>query len=377
MILQPKTRENFLNMKKILKRKSIKEKEQKIEYIFKDYKCSKEEIDIRDLKGWKEKLKKYVLYSNDGIEFSNKFLNTKICLINKAKIKESKRLPIVICVVKNDLIRMKLFLNYYRKVGIKHFAILDDKSTDGTRQYLEEQEDVDLFESNEGYTTLIRQIWINRILEYYGTGRWYLILDSDELFTYRNMENYNIMSLIEKLEEKGINRMQTILLDMYSEDAIFSDIPDTPEIVEKKYSYYDANNIYKLNNIKFNCLAGGVRCRIFSEKNNEFKPYLTKYPLIKYEKEDIVCNSHYAFPFYKNFEADCIGVLRHYKFLSGDMKKYRERAEKGNFEQGSIQYKKYIELYKKDKKFSFKNENSKHWINSLSIDDIKIVKDWR
>lgn len=124
---------------------------------------NKKNNEIKNIIIWNKAFSKYINIGSDtSIDVCQKFYEINLNCIKNVKINLEKNDPIVIFMVKNDLIRTKMILNYYRKLGIKLFAVLDDSSTDGTYEFLYKQNDVDLYTSNYSYTTNIRQARINR-----------------------------------------------------------------------------------------------------------------------------------------------------------------------------------------------------------------------
>lgn len=324
---------------------------------------------IKNKEIWDKSFSKYInIGSETALDICERFYNLELRRIKKVNVDLNSEDPILICIIKNDMLRAKMIINYYRKMGIKLFSFLDDRSTDGTKDYLLEQEDVELFESNLSYTTNIRQAWINRIIDYYGFNRWYLIVDSDELFSYSNMEGIKISEYIKKLKERNRCTVKSILLDMYSKKGIFEcDIINSNEI-ENEYKYFDNDYRYK-DNVKGRFIYGGFRKRIFSDEKNNFNVTISKIPLLYMKEEMIIINSHCIFPYYYNFE-NAKSVLRHYKFLNYDINKYIERVRVGNFADGSKEYKRYIEIIDKKEKITMYNNNSIEWHDSNSINDI-------
>jgi hypothetical protein len=51
-------------------------------------------------------------------------------------------------IVKNEMFYMPSFLDHHRRLGVQQFLILDDRSSDGTREYLAEQPDCVVVESD-------------------------------------------------------------------------------------------------------------------------------------------------------------------------------------------------------------------------------------
>ena len=335
-----------------------------VKNLYKIFKYSENRQDINYYHSWKKIMIKFILAQPKDLEVIKYFFHADIKKI-KTKITDNIEEPILICVVKNDLYRIKILLKHYRKLGVRHFAILDNDSSDGTKEYLMEQSDVDVFLCKDQYTTNKREAWVNRLVDCYGFNRWYLIVDSDELLVYNDDDYHDINELISYLKKKGIYRLRSIMIDMYSKKKIFSkDINSYDQL-----SYFDVNTYTEqyLNNLI--CVRGGPRSRIFSEN-----VLLTKYPLVYFDKKTFQGKSHFLFPYkYNNVEL-CSGLL-HFKFLSYDLEKYKIRAELGNYYNNSIQYKKYLEKYKKNESASIFNDiNSKKYINSNSIYDINILK---
>ena len=133
-------------------------------------------------------------YNNNIVSVEKRFDSTDVY---------DRRDVILVTTVKNDLDRIQLLLEYYRKMGIKFFLILDNGSTDGTLEFLREQRDVNLFSCNEEYETYRKEGWVNRLIASVGFGHWYLIVDSDELFDYIGREEHNIYQLVVKMVKYG------------------------------------------------------------------------------------------------------------------------------------------------------------------------------
>ncbi len=93
-------------------------------------------------------------------------------------------------VVRNEIARLPQNLCHHRNIGVARFFIVDNGSTDGSREYLLTQPDCHVFttlnsfsESNCGVN------WLNTIIDKYGTNRWCLIVDADEWFVYPGYES--------------------------------------------------------------------------------------------------------------------------------------------------------------------------------------------
>jgi hypothetical protein len=327
------------------------------------------------LTSYKKILFKFILAEPLHSDVAFEFLNAKIKILKEhtSPIKIDKTEPILLCCVKDDLFRIKHFINHYRKLGFKYFIFLDNMSTDGTKEFLLEQPDTNVYVTDIGYNTNRREGWINRLLVYYGYDRWYLCVDSDEFFVYPNSETTEIQEFIGYCRKNKIKRVRSLLLDMYSNKNIFNKDIDEVETLDE-YCYFDYNSYINVSSYIMDIVLGGPRGRVFSQKEIPFNCNLTKYPLFYYVKGDFQGCSHYQFPYKYNSNSDCLSALLHYKFMKQDLEKYKIYATSENYSSGSIEYKRYIEALEKTGKINFYYDKSAKYTNSDSLKIINFIK---
>lgn len=307
----------------------------------------------------------------DFIKFLNSYKNVKICKVKDAilDLPFEQNEPIVICNARDDLARIKMQLEYYRLHGIRHFCYIDNMSKDGTFEYLKSQDDVTLFTTEEKYTTPVSMSWKRQIIDQIGYDRWYLCIDSDELFCYPEIEDKPFPEFIKYLEKKNIKTVCSFTLDMHQKDVIFS---GTDENIFENFCYF--NDFYEYKKTYF---TNTVLLNKYSEKpeftnNVEFAAkILYKVPLAKFSP-DMLFYNHYFYPYKYNFDTKIISVLLHYKFISSDAKRYVRIAEEGNYSRGSEKYKKFIKNYNDNPKILFYNKHSIKFDNSKKLLNIKI-----
>ena len=70
----------------------------------------------------------------------------------------------VVVVVKDELDRMKLFMEHYRNLGVKQFIVVDNNSTDGTREFVAKQPGTRVYLVEEPFQTQKKQAWIEKVL---------------------------------------------------------------------------------------------------------------------------------------------------------------------------------------------------------------------
>ena len=74
---------------------------------------------------------------------------------------------------RNEKIRLPYFLDYYRDMGVTHFLIVDNDSTDGTADYLADQPDVSVWLTKTSYKKSRYGVdWLNYLQSRYGHGHW-------------------------------------------------------------------------------------------------------------------------------------------------------------------------------------------------------------
>ena len=316
---------------------------------------------IYNKKNWINKLNKLTYSDPKMFELALAFSSDDIRLVKSIDVHPTDVLAI--CVVKNDLIKLKRFINHHRLLGIDKFVILDNNSSDGTISYLLKQNDVVILKTKTPYSSFRRLGWINRIISYYGYNRWYFVGDSDELLVYNDCENKTIKDLIDHCESSNEIRMPAIMLDMYANKEYYKN-----GSFDKYYDecvFFDSDTYFIKNHSFCKIITGGPRDRIF-----DVKATLTKYPLFYFRKNDIF-RSHFLVPCYKNFDAKYSLALKHYKFLPGEFTKYKKIAKDGNYFNGSIEYKKYISVLK-NKNIDFMCKCSRKYIDSSSLDEIPL-----
>ena len=113
------------------------------------------------------------------------------------------------------------FLEHYRALGPVSFIIVDDHSTDGTREFLEAQPDVTIYQPVPGSTyARDKRAWRSEILDACADGRWCLAPDIDEHLVWRGMANTSLPELIGALEEEGAEALLCIMVDMYADKPL-------------------------------------------------------------------------------------------------------------------------------------------------------------
>ena len=255
---------------------------------------------------------------------------------------------LVVSTLRNEGARLPYFLKYYREMGVDHFLMVDNDSTDGSLDYLAKQPDVSVWTTRASYKRARFGVdWMNWLQMKYGHDHWCLVVDPDELFLYPFCDTRPIRALTDWLDASSIKSFGAMLLDMYPKGRIDSE-PYTPgrnplEIA----SWFDAGNYTISKNPKYGNLwiQGGPRARKFFTEEPELAPALNKIPLVKWHRRYAYHSStHTLLPRGLNLVYDewggekASGVLLHTKFLDTFSHKAREELERRQHYGGSKEY---------------------------------------
>ena len=297
------------------------------------------------------------------------FCYSHIRIIRKTELCD-KSIPIVVLCVKNDIRRIQMLVDHYRKLGVVKFAILDNESNDGTFEWMLSQPEIDLYQCSNPYQSFVKEGWINRLISYYGFDRWYIVTDSDELVVYQDMEKKSISTLTMRLDKSGIKRVKALTLDTYREGPVFQ----KAENIRNDYRWIDSDSYYvtyrNAGAYRVKRFIGGPRYRLMRTSVS-----LDKHPLVYWEKGTISDNAHYQFPHSSIDEAPCLLGILHYKFLDTDIEVYRKRAQKNSpFAGKGEYYRRYMSFFYKQKQQSFMYNGSIEFNTSEALKRISLIK---
>lgn len=218
---------------------------------------------------------------------------------------------------RNELQRLPYFLEYYRRLGVDRFLIIDNNSDDGTTEYLKAQPDVEYFFTDASYRgALSGRLWTQELADTYAVDRWVLTVDADELLVYPGVESVSLPELCAYLDEQKVRGLFAFMLDMYADvplsEAVYvagSDFLDTCRWFEVD-SYHLTPGQYP----PFLKVEGGPRSALYGAHPDRKGPESTKVPLVRWQRGFSYIastHSHRHLPL-----ADISGTLLHFKFFS-------------------------------------------------------------
>lgn len=301
---------------------------------------------------WRNKFRQMIRYSSDRtFPIVKEFLSAPIKKVKETiKNGENIEMPILVCVLRNDLGKVRFFMEHYRKIGIKKFVFVDNGSTDGTYEFLLEQEDVTLYQCLNDYTSNRKIAWINRVLAECGDNKWYMLVDSDEFFTYLGEDKYSITDLLRQAEKMNLKRLGVVHLDMYPQGNLFT--TENKENFIEKYCFFDKNSYICKKTPRGVQIFGGPRKRIFGTNMK-----VSGLRCVYFENDDVIPSSHFMIPYEKSDNVPTCLISRHYKFVNEeDYNKIIEAVKTEKYSNNSAEYKTYFKGISKNPELSFYDE---------------------
>jgi hypothetical protein len=316
-------------------------------------------------------------------------------------------------VVHNEKLRVPYMLDYHRRLGVSKFYFVDDKSTDGTREYLLEQSragDVHVFDPDISYRDARGGLdWVEHLADRFADGQWVLKLDSDELFVFPDCETQPLAALVAHLEREGVKGMTSFMLDLYPKGAIadaryvagepFVDVASMfdPEIdIHRRLPLVTRTSPDVM-------ITGGVRTRAFYPElrpgsraqllarrvarvakrrlkplgirlnvSDVVPPILEKVPLRKWDSG--------RSRFFSAHQVDKItlsqttGVLLHFKYLQDFHEKVERANERKQYYDGASEYARYAAIIGRDSAWSLANEHSVRYRSSEQLVELGFIR---
>lgn len=244
--------------------------------------------------------------------------------------------------LRNELPRLPHFLAHYRRLGVGHFLMVANDSSDGSAEFLVDQPDVSLWSSDASYKASRFGVdWMTWLQFRYGNGAWCLSVDADEILIYPHWDSRDLHALTRRLEDTGATALGALMLDLYPKGPLGQGQYMPGQDPTEWLGWFDAGPYRVTRQMpKQNLwLQGGARERVFFPDRPHRGPTLNKLPLVKWSRRFVYANStHSALPPRLNLEWDgpaaisgdtrLSGALLHTKFLPGVIERSGEEKRR-------------------------------------------------
>ena len=280
-------------------------------------------------------------------------------------------------VVKNEMYNLRSFYDHHRRLGVDQFIVLDDRSSDGTREWLVEQPDTVVLESGHTFGERIPEPWSgavqragivfkSAIPQHYLAGRYALYLDADE-FLVLPAGIASVPALFEVLARHDVRSVAANLVDFFPrtvhEMDLEKDLATSGEML-RAYAWFDASPLlgWKADQDAPVEVGENASTRLFRKHRvkavparmlgaprwlNRLLPYkspettVLKTPVVRWDPGVAYVNSHFATV--APTRRVLLG-LAHLKFTYDLSRRTRYALESKAYVRGSRKYQWYEEL---------------------------------
>jgi len=260
-------------------------------------------------------------------------------------------------VLRNEMLRLPRYLDYYRRLGVVRFVIVENNSTDSTRDYLSSQSDVILYSTKHHF--IGKAPWLDCLLRRHGRNRWCLVADADELLVYPSSDRISLPELCLYLDRVGANAVHAILLDLYPACALKEmDYRAGEDYLTRDWFFDPLSSFSKVprhfhrgTGLDFR-FHGGVRNRLFG-----ISACCSKFPLFRFQSDMYLTDGQHYLESGKFSSLQA--VLYHFKYLQDFDARAREEVRRGQHIGAGLEYKAYAEtLSREGEGFRIANSNS-------------------
>ena len=137
------------------------------------------------------------------------------------QLEQADKSIVLFSIVRNEMLRLPSFLEHYRKMGVPLFAFVDNGSTDGTLEFLQNQTDTIVMISQESYAASgFGMKWLNEFHSRSKPGTWIVHADADEFVVYEGWPDQQIQTYLSQVEQTNANAVMGFMLDMYPDGPL-------------------------------------------------------------------------------------------------------------------------------------------------------------
>jgi len=228
--------------------------------------------------------------------------------------------------VRNESLRLPHFLDHYRALGVRHFLLIDNASTDGTADLALAATDVSLWQATGSYrASRYGMDWVAALMLRHGSGRWCVVADADEFLVYPRCDSKDLTAMAARLDRAGQWALPALMLDLYPKGPLSTArvAPGGDPVAAAPWFDPDPCRVRRQWPMGNAWVQGGPRARAFYANAPDRAPTLNKFPFVRWHWQYAwTTSTHAALPARLNAawpdpgQARITGVLLHSKFLA-------------------------------------------------------------
>jgi hypothetical protein len=284
-----------------------------------------------------------------GLEWRDRAAGRQLALVqDRLKAVRPRDVLLFVC-LRNEQPRLPAFVDYYRGLGVGHFFMVDNGSTDGFADWAAGEPDVSVWRTEASYRdSAFGMLWLNDLMRRHARDRWCVVVDPDEFLVYPRVETRPLPDLVQFLEDDKRACLHALLIDAYSDRPLAETMLAPGEDPFAVCPFFDRDGYVQTAGWgNGSWVQGGPRLRKHFHDNPHGAPALNKIPLIRWQRPYHYRHStHDAYPrrlnrAHTDGEVSVTGALFHFKLVSALAAKAEEEAVRGEHYDGGREYAHY------------------------------------
>lgn len=320
---------------------------------------------------------------------------------------------ILVAVTRNEALRLPAMLAHSRRLGVDRAIIIDNGSTDGTRDYVRSLDWAHLIDASADYASSNFGVdWTNPVLDLFCRDHWVVVADADELLVYPGCDEADLHRFCAHLDATGAEAMPVFMLDCFPETPLAELHYASGDDLLEAAPWFEPPRLRRepANNFPYMQQYGGLRERLFFPETEpgrldrmlhrklynaayrlrplrdrpwfqslapKLSPNLTKVPLLRWrEGARLIDSTHMTTPM-KLAADQPTGVLLHFKFLQDFHGRALDAVKRNAHFDGSREYRRYLAVLRRDPRFSLHSERSVRYEGPRQLVSLGLIKDTR
>jgi hypothetical protein len=283
------------------------------------------------------------------LELKDRAAGRQLRLVQDRRAAMRARDILLVTCLRNEAPRMPAFAAYYRALGVGHFLVIDNGSTDGFMDWAAEQPDVSVWHTTASYrASNFGMLWVNDLLRRHAHNRWCVVVDPDEFLVFPYMETRDLFALTQFLEDDKRPCLHALLIDAYSDRPLAETHLRPGDDPFAVCPFFDRDGYVQREGWgNGTWVQGGPRMRVHFHDRPAAAPALNKIPLIRWKRfYHYRASVHDAYPRRLNRahaqgEISTTGALFHFKLVASLGDKAAEEAVRDEHWGGGIEYARY------------------------------------